>query len=84
MTSSNQISQEQTLRNAIRQLNPEQYHAIRDAYYKAMEGLHALADVLETADLENGKHNDHALLQEHLLACEAIEKMDKSLLGKIV
>ncbi len=84
MTNSDRTSQERVLRDAIREINPQQARAIRDAYYKAVEGLQALTTILEITDLENGDRNDHALLQEHLLACEAMETMGKNLLGRIV
>ena len=84
MTNSDQTSQERILRDAIRTINPQQAQSIRDAYYKAVEGLQALSDALEIADLEVGERNDHVLIQEHLIACEAMETMGKSLLGRIV
>ena len=84
MTNSDQTSQERILRDAIRTINPQQAQSIRDAYYKTVEGLQALSDALEIADLEVGERNDHVLIQEHLIACEAMETMGKSLLGRIV
>ena len=56
----------------------------RGAYYKAVEGLHTLAETLEVADIGVGETNDHALIEEHLIACTAIEAMNHSLLGRIL
>lgn len=84
MTTNDQNNQEQILRYAFRTMDGNQAQTIRDAYYKAVEGLNALADALEIGDLQVGERNDHALIQEHLLACEALESMGKSLLGRIV
>lgn len=75
---------ETQLRDAFQNMAPHQYQEIREAYYKAIEGLQTLAQTLEFADIGVGETNDHALLQEHLLACEAIHVMNKSLLGKIL
>ncbi len=38
-----------TLRDTFRQMDGDQYQQIRDAWYKAVEGLRALAGTLETA-----------------------------------
>jgi len=43
---------------------------IREAYYKAVEGLSTLAETLEVADVELGSPHDHALIEEHLIACQ--------------
>jgi len=72
------------IRDVFRKMKANQAQTIREAYYKAIEGLNKLADALEIADLEVGESNDHALIQEHLLACAAIETMDKSVLGRIL
>ncbi len=75
---------EQILRQAFRTMDGQQAQRIREAYYKAAEGLHALAEELELADVEVGATNDHALINEHLIACLAISAMKKSLLGRIL
>lgn len=75
---------ETQLRDAFQKMDPHQYQEIRDAYYKAIEGLQSLAQTLEVADIGTGDTNHHALLQEHLTAVEAIHVMNKSLLGKIL
>ena len=82
MTTSKQ--QEQILREAFRTMDAHRAQEIREAYYKAIEGLHTLAESLEIADLKEGEKNDHALIDEHLIACDAIEAMKKSLLGRIL
>lgn len=75
---------ETKLRDALRKLDPHQAQEIREAYYKAVEGLQTLAETLEFADIGLGATNEHTLIGEHLIACEAIEAMNKSLLGKIL
>lgn len=82
MTTSKQ--QEQILREAFRTMDANRAQEIREAYYKAIEGLHTLAESLEIADIKVGETNDHALIGEHLIACDAIEAMKKSLLGRIL
>lgn len=76
--------QEQILRQAFRMMDARQAQEIREAYYKVVEGLHTLAERLEIADLGCGDQNDHALIEEHLIACAAMEAMKKSLLGRIL
>ena len=73
-----------TIREAFRHVDPNKARRIRDAYYQAMDGLQALADTLELADLDVGESNDHALIHEHLLACEALQVMRQSVLGAVV
>ena len=82
MTTSNQ--QEQILRQAFRTMDAHRAQEIREAYYKAVEGLHTLAQSLELADINVGEMNDHALIGEHLIACTAMETMKESLLGRIL
>jgi hypothetical protein len=72
---------EQTLRQIFRTMDSQQAQRIREAYYKAAEGLHALAAELELADVAT---NDHALIHEHLTACRAMDAMKHSLLGRIL
>ena len=76
--------QEQVLRQAFRTMDAHQAQTIREAYYKAVEGLRTLADELELADVGLGDQNDHALIEEHLIACVALEAMKNSLLGRIL
>jgi hypothetical protein len=49
-----------------------------------VEGLSTLAEALEIADAEMGSPHDHALIEEHLIACQAIDAMKASLLGRIL
>lgn len=84
MSTNNNQPQEQILREAFRTMDSHQAQEIREAYYKAVEGLHTLAETLEIADLGIGDHNNHALIEEHLIACAAMEAMKKSLLGRIL
>jgi len=71
------------LKTILGNLDPTQYQEIRDAYYKAMEGLHALAETLEIADAKQPK-TAGPLLDEHYLATEALDAMKKSQLGRMV
>lgn len=82
MTKPNQT--ERNLRDIFRSMEPHQAQTIRDAYYKAVEGLSTLAETLEIADAEMGSPYDHALIHEHLIACQAIDAMKASLLGRIL
>ena len=75
---------ETKLRDAFQKMDPHQYQEIRDAYYKAVEGLQTLAQSLEFADIGVGATNEHVLIQEHLTAVEAIHVMNQSLLGRIL
>jgi hypothetical protein len=84
MTMNNTHEQEQILRQAFRTMDAHQAQEIREAYYKAVEGLHTLAETLEIADLGCGDQNGYALIEEHLIACAAMEAMKKSLLGRIL
>ena len=51
---------------------------------EAVEALRCLAESLEQADLEIPKNDEHVLIYEHVIACEAIGAMDLSLLGKVL
>ncbi len=75
---------EKALRETFRAMNADHAQRIRDAYYKAAEGLQTLADMLEIADAEMpGSPNDQ-LMAEHFLACEALTTMRKSELGRVL
>jgi len=52
MTNHGQTTNDAILRDAFRKMNPHQAQEIRDAFYKAIEGLHTLAEMLEIADAE--------------------------------
>ncbi len=57
---------------------------LREAYYKAVEGLRSLADALEEEDAKNPGPASELMIEEHLIACEAIESMKRSLLGRLL
>jgi hypothetical protein len=83
MTNHDDQTYEKILRNAFRTMDPHQAQEIREAYYKAIEGLRTLADTLEIADAQQPQ-TAGPLLTEHLYACEALDAMRGSLLGKIL
>jgi hypothetical protein len=83
MTNDGQTTNDAILRDAFRKMDPYQAQEIRDAYYKAIEGLHTLAEMLEIADA-NQETTAGPLLTEHFYACEALDAMRRSLLGKIL
>ena len=62
---------------------PAKAQDIRESYYKAIEGLYALADALEIADASNRRRTD-LCLTEHFLAVTAIDAMKKSDLGRVL
>ena len=84
MTSENKTERERNLRDIFRTMDAHRAQEIREAYYKAVEGLSALAETLEIADAMMGSPHDHALIEEHLIACQAIDAMKASLLGRIL
>ena len=67
------------LRTIFETMNAHQAEKIREAYYDAVAGLQNLVTALEVADTDAGP-----LLTEHLLACHALEVMNKSELGKVL
>ncbi|MFN5976105.1 MAG: hypothetical protein ACK48U_16790 [Planctomyces sp.] len=69
------------LRNALKALSPEAFQEIREAYYKAMEGLNNLAQALEQ---HAGTSETDPLLREHMIAANSLSGMDLSQLGRIV
>ena len=69
---------ETAMKTAVKKMSGGDYQNVREAYYKAMEGLQALADALEAAD------ESDAVIAEHLIACNALQAMRASVLGKIV
>lgn len=72
------------LREIFRSMNPARAQQIREAYFKAVEGLDTLARSLEFADLEMGSPHDCLLIDEHLKVCEAIHAIKTSLIGCVV
>jgi hypothetical protein len=83
MSTDDNQSNERILRDAFRTMEPHQAQEIREAYYKAVEGLRTLADMLEVADA-NQPQTAGPLLTEHFHAIGAIDAMKGSLLGKIL
>ena len=83
MTNNDNKTNEKILREAFRTMDPHQAQEIREAYYKAVEGLRTLAEMLEIADA-NQPQTAGPLLNEHFYAIGAIEAMKDSLLGKIL
>ena len=71
------------LRTIFKTMDAHKAQEIRDAYYKAVEGLQTLADALEIADADQPV-TAGPLLTEHFYAIEAIEAMNKSRLGAIL
>lgn len=76
-------SKQDQLKDVFRTMNADRAQEIREAYYKAVEGLEALAEALELADADQTQPAG-PLLDEHYLASEAIEAMKKSLLGRVL
>ena len=71
------------LRDLFKNMDPDRYQEIRDAYYKAIEGLQTLAEALEIADARQTE-TAGPLLDEHFIALEAVEAMSKSNLGAVL
>jgi hypothetical protein len=74
---------ETMLREIFKTMNAHQAQEIREAYYNAVEGLRTLADALEIADADQNE-SAGPLLTEHFFACEALDVMKKSQLGRIL
>lgn len=74
---------EQNLRAIFRTMDAANAQEIREAYYKAVEGLQTLATALEVAD-RSQPEDEYTLIDEHFIACKAIDEMKKSLLGRIL
>ena len=71
------------LRDLFKNMDPERYQEIREAYHKAVEGLQTLAEALEIADARQTE-TAGPLLDEHFIALEAIEALNKSNLGAVL
>ncbi|MFV0444098.1 MAG: hypothetical protein ACK5Q5_11055 [Planctomycetaceae bacterium] len=84
MTDQTREEYERNLRDIFRMMDAHRAQEIREAYYKAVEGLSTLAESLEFADAEMGSPHDHALIDEHLIACQALDALKASLLGRIL
>jgi hypothetical protein len=64
-------------------MEPNRAQEIREAYYKAIEGLMTLARELELADADLAD-SPTPLLDEHMFAVTALEAMKHSQLGAIL
>jgi len=69
------------LREILRNLDPATHQEIREAYYKAIEGLETLAQSLEIADARQTE-SAGPLLDEHFIALEAVDAINNSQLGR--
>jgi hypothetical protein len=78
------VHTEANLRQIFANMDPNRAQTIRECYYEAIEALRCLAESLEQADLEVPKNDEHVLIYEHVIACEAIGAMNLSLLGKVL
>ena len=78
------VHTEANLRQIFANMDPERAQTIRECYYEAVEALRCLAESLEQADLEVPKNDEHVLIYEHVIACEAMGAMNLSLLGKVL
>ena len=76
-------SKQDQLKTIFRAMDAHQAQEIREAYYKAVEGLQTLAEALEIADAKQSP-TAGPLLDEHFIAIEAVEAMSKSMLGRIL
>ena len=83
MTAKKTTDHEARLRAAFNTMSGDEYQTIRDAYYKAVEGLQTLADALEWVAGATGDEVD-PLLAEHLIVCSAMNAMHSSELGVIL
>jgi hypothetical protein len=75
---------EKALREIFGKMNADDAQRIREAYYKAAEGLRTLADTLEEADARLPQPANELLMREHFLACDALTIMRKSELGRVL
>jgi hypothetical protein len=67
----------------FRTMDADTGQEIREAYHNTMDGLYALAELLEAEDAKQPE-SAGPLLAEHLLAIEALDAMKQSRLGAIV
>jgi hypothetical protein len=82
MTNANQNT-DATLRQIFKAMDAHQAQEIREAYYKAIEGLMTLAETLEVADAQQTP-TAGPLLDEHFNAVEALTAMRRSRLGAVL
>ena len=72
-----------TLRQIFKTMDAHQAQEIREAYYKAIEGLMTLSEALEIADAQQTP-SAGPLLTEHFHAVQALDAMKNSRLSKIL
>jgi hypothetical protein len=82
MANTNQTT-DATLRQIFKAMDAHQAQEIREAYYKAIEGLMTLAETLEVADAQQTP-TAGPLLDEHFNAVEALTAMRRSRLGAVL
>jgi hypothetical protein len=70
------------LRTEVQKLDADTYQEIRQSYCKIADELRPLVEALEKADADLGP--DGPLLEEHLIFCEMLDRLNKSLLGAVV
>src|SRR6056297_3531994 len=83
MTNAETKKKDAALGEIFARMDAHQAQEIREAYYKAMEGLYALAETLEVEDAKQ-KETAGPLLEEHYRAVTAIDAMKGSLLGAVL
>ena len=71
------------LRRIFKAMDAHKAQEIREAYYKAIEGLMTLSEALEIADAEQPQ-TAGPLLVEHFNAVQALDAMKQSRLGAIL
>lgn len=71
------------LREIFKTMDAHQAQEIREAYYKAIEGLMTLSEALEIADAQQTP-SAGPLIAEHFNAVQALDAMKNSRLGKIL
>ena len=74
---------EASLRQIFKAMDPNQAQEIREAYYKAIEGLLTLSEALEVADSQQPV-TAGPLLAEHLIATQSLNALKRSLLGAVL
>lgn len=77
------VDTKQQLRQIFQTMDPHRAQEIREAYYKAIEGLRTLADELERADACLAD-SPTTLLDEQMFACQALDAMRNSKLGAVL
>ena len=68
---------------AYKRIDPVQAKEIQEAYYKAMDGLRDLANLLEIADARQPQ-TAGPLLVEHLYVAQALDAMRPSQLRSVI